>query len=796
MKAKGRRMGKGSGGAQTGTYTMEVPRVNDEGTAAAMTTMTTDSLKEKMMEQPFAKGCNSFGKFKTAREWVKANGGAVAVKDALAADGFVEGDALTLGVNPFNVFARLAGGAMPNPADQSLLGKHAEEFMVCHNRPEADAEWNDESKVGTASMAGPDPPDAGGLPGHVFITCKDLRWDRFNVLVMGMEGAPTRRGEAGVAGDDAWQHAWQFLQRLEAAAEHYVSARGWDSDRTGMYFNVFPLCDANSLHMHVVNIARKGPALRHHAHRNMPLAAVMRVMAEGVEAAPALTAAAAAAAGAGGASPRVLSSNASPARLLSSRMPAKNTPSPVSLVMPPSTTSLAGADSASGKGSDGYSDDDFEDEDIAEDIAVQAASSLSSSSDGEEDTGPRARRSLPPAPSPKTSPPKSPEPAASPAAPSTRSALSGGEGVTGEASTTPPSPRFGRRAALPPLGDAAVGPPLLSGGGSGGGDGATRSPFGAPLAAALSPLKRLEPSTSAVPSALAELGSTGEQPERDSPASAIHAPASLPTKPPPSPHKPPVPPPQMTFTLFPEKTPTERERPWATPPDGFDTIRLIREKPPLSSGRHVSSIGRQRTSARASARVPSDPGSRARSQSPRTPTLNPVLARERDLTLRRRAASASPRQRETTSSRVDPSKPKRPGSARPSSTPRSHLEQPPRRATTPERHRTGRAVKVDLITTLPSFTAAVDRAVAASSTAPHRNAGPPASVRRVAIESVEDAVYGPPSKYRPAPVHKMYSWYKHYGFAGRGAKTSWGYNPKRVDIGERYAEVMGATERC
>jgi hypothetical protein len=52
------------------------------------------------------------------------------------------------------------------------------------------------------------------------------------------------------------------------------------------------------------------------------------------------------------------------------------------------------------------------------------------------------------------------------------------------------------------------------------------------------------------------------------------------------------------------------------------------------------------------------------------------------------------------------------------------------------------------------------------------------------------------SKYRPAPVHKTYSWYKYYGFAGKGAKTSWGYNPKRVDIGERYGEVMGRGERC
>ena len=125
--------------------------------------------------------------------------------------------------------ARLAGGAMDNTVDQSVLGEHAGEFMVCHNRPENDAEWEDEEKVGTASMAGPDPEAEGGLPGHVFITCKDVRWDRFNVLVMGMEGTREGGGGGGVHGGDAWQ----ILQRLEAAAEHYVEARGWDSDRAG-----------------------------------------------------------------------------------------------------------------------------------------------------------------------------------------------------------------------------------------------------------------------------------------------------------------------------------------------------------------------------------------------------------------------------------------------------------------------------------------------------------------------------------------------------------------------------------
>ena len=39
--------------------------------------------------------------------------------------------------------------------------------------------------------------------------------------------------------------------------------------------HVYPLCSVNSLHMHVVNLARKGPALKYHAHKNMPLSDVL-----------------------------------------------------------------------------------------------------------------------------------------------------------------------------------------------------------------------------------------------------------------------------------------------------------------------------------------------------------------------------------------------------------------------------------------------------------------------------------------------------------------------------------------
>jgi hypothetical protein len=52
------------------------------------------------------------------------------------------------------------------------------------------------------------------------------------------------------------------------------------------------------------------------------------------------------------------------------------------------------------------------------------------------------------------------------------------------------------------------------------------------------------------------------------------------------------------------------------------------------------------------------------------------------------------------------------------------------------------------------------------------------------------------SPYRTPPAHRTYAWYKHFGFAGKGAKTSWGFNPKREDIRRRYEEVNAGRSRA
>ena len=112
-----------------------------------------------------------------------------------------------------------------------------------------------------------------------------------------------------------------------------------------------------------------------------------------------------------------------------------------------------------------------------------------------------------------------------------------------------------------------------------------------------------------------------------------------------------------------------------------------------------------------------------------------------------------------------------------------------------------------MVSALPEFSAAVAAALAASGAkgylvAPDEeveeanaaHASPKARVAMVADAPAVRSVAAPNSAYRPTPAHKTYAWYKHYGFAGKGAKTSWGYNPKRQDIKARYDDVKGPRE--
>ena len=204
-----------------------------------------------------------------------------------------------------------------------------------------------------------------------------------------------------------------------------------------------------------------------------------------------------------------------------------------------------------------------------------------------------------------------------------------------------------------------------------------------------------------------------------------------------------------------------------------------------------------------------------------TTRMNPVLARTAELARRRRDAARHPEKRTTTRSMAMERSSTEPSRTVPSPT-RDYLRRAeshaaptprPRRATeaaaaaetssSPPR----RCVRVDLVSALPEFSAAVAAALAASGAkgylvasdeaaeeADAANAPPKARVAVVADAPAVRAAAKPDSAYRPVPAHRTYAWYKHYGFAGKGAKTSWGYNPKREDIKARYDDVKGRGE--
>ena len=270
--------------------------------------------------------------------------------------------------------------------------------------------------------------------------------------------------------------------------------------------------------------------------------------------------------------------------------------------------------------------------------------------------------------------------------------------------------------------------------------------------------------------------------------------------------------------------------PSRTPP----ASRGVPEAPPSPTSPLVAPVpvrapAPARRGGATSPKAPSPPAKRAAAATA-TARMNPVLAREAALARRRRDAARRPEKRATKATA------KRDG-ARGSETARTEPERKsvdvraiaegrpstdPEPATVPESLAPPtpdsnsdsnasaplrRRVRVDLVSALPEFSAAVAAALAASGAkgylvAPDEeleeanaaHASPKARVAMVADAPAVRSVAAQNSAYRPTPAHKTYAWYKHYGFAGKGAKTSWGYNPKRQDIKARYDDVKGRRE--
>jgi len=175
----------------------------------------------------------------------------------------VETEKLTIGMQPFNVYARMAAGLLVQRSmveEQHKLGHLEEKYIIAHNKPENDEMWEskDPAWLGKASMSRQ----------HVLLTCKDLSWEWFNVLTF---GTASGRGAALVR-----------LEELKQAALKWVAdTEGWPSQKdVGLFVVVYPLTMLPSFHLHIVNMKELGPSYTALKYKMLPIDDAIGVLRE------------------------------------------------------------------------------------------------------------------------------------------------------------------------------------------------------------------------------------------------------------------------------------------------------------------------------------------------------------------------------------------------------------------------------------------------------------------------------------------------------------------------------------
>mmetsp|Transcript_110424 Transcript_110424/g.352050 ORF Transcript_110424/g.352050 Transcript_110424/m.352050 type:complete len:721 (-) Transcript_110424:20-2182(-) len=205
--------------------------------------------------------------FAEARRLLTQLGGSAALQSELAFAGVVDPvtDELTVDKIPFNVFAQFASGKMKQPslaAAQEALGEYKDKFLICANLPENDLHWDsdDPKWISKASMA----------MRHRFLTTKNLHWQWFNMLTVGLLPA----AEGGVALAEAIKE----IEAMKAAALRFAKHVGGWSDQVGLYVNVFGHNNVNSLFVHILDMSEVGPGFAFQAYKNCPLDDVLKVL--------------------------------------------------------------------------------------------------------------------------------------------------------------------------------------------------------------------------------------------------------------------------------------------------------------------------------------------------------------------------------------------------------------------------------------------------------------------------------------------------------------------------------------
>jgi hypothetical protein len=197
--------------------------------------------------------------------------------------GFVDEDGeLTTGMQPFNIFARVAAGVQHMEPEQEReflrrqewLGKeYGKEFVIMMNKQERrtntavhtfreeTADMTEEEKEATKGKA-------GMALRHEFLLIKDPRWDWFNILTPGL-----------VPDGVTVEEAIAKITRMKHAVLHYTRSAPipW-SKNIGMFFHCYPHVGVNSLHMHFIDLEKTGPTFAAMAKRNLPVDEVLKAL--------------------------------------------------------------------------------------------------------------------------------------------------------------------------------------------------------------------------------------------------------------------------------------------------------------------------------------------------------------------------------------------------------------------------------------------------------------------------------------------------------------------------------------
>ena len=190
---------------------------------------------------------------------------------------FVDSDEKMLEVSTdlrYNAFSRMAAGKvaldpeikdmqrfLDRYTDPKRYGKYidfGQDFLVLKNLVARAVKYTSnalEADANTASMS----------KRHEFLISKDLRWQNFNVLTIGMDGDK--------------QKAVDMLKEMKMAAQHYcrTSPQNW-STNVKFFFHCHPFCKMKTLHLHMVDEMVAGETMDLHAHAHLSIDDVIKVL--------------------------------------------------------------------------------------------------------------------------------------------------------------------------------------------------------------------------------------------------------------------------------------------------------------------------------------------------------------------------------------------------------------------------------------------------------------------------------------------------------------------------------------